>query len=68
MLATVLGLSCHWDTSLKVAYLNGAKLQFIQLVEGVAYVQLRPVAAAYGAVVSWDSKNKIASLKTKGEK
>ncbi|TQS01387.1 GH25 family lysozyme [Paenibacillus ottowii] len=68
VLATVLGLSCHWDTSLKVAYLNGAKLQFIQLVEGVAYVQLRPVAEAYGAVVSWDSKNKIASLKTKGDK
>ncbi|MCV9947789.1 GH25 family lysozyme [Paenibacillus sp. BT-177] len=68
VLANVLGLSCHWDTSLKVAYLNGAKLQFIQLVEGVAYVQLRPVAKAYGAVVSWDSKNKIASLKTKGDK
>ncbi|KAF6616324.1 glycoside hydrolase, partial [Paenibacillus sp. EKM101P] len=52
----------------KEAYLNGAKLQMVQLVQGTAYVQLKPIAEAYGAIVSWDSKNKIASLKTKGEK
>ncbi|WP_397363511.1 stalk domain-containing protein [Paenibacillus sp. EKM101P] len=40
----------------------------VQLVQGTAYVQLKPIAEAYGAIVSWDSKNKIASLKTKGEK
>jgi lysozyme len=48
--------------------LNNRKLQSVQLVEGVAYVQLRPIAESYGAEVSWDSKNRIAGLKTKGEK
>ncbi|MBE0335132.1 GH25 family lysozyme [Paenibacillus sp. 23TSA30-6] len=67
-LANALGLSCHWDNSLKAAYLNGAKLQSVQLVDGVAYVQLKPIAEAYGAVVSWDPNSKIASLKTKGDK
>ncbi|WDZ54708.1 stalk domain-containing protein [Paenibacillus polymyxa] len=67
-MADALGLSYHWDNTRKEAYLNRAKLQTVQLVDDTAYVQLKPIAEAYGAVVSWDSKNKIASLKTKGEK
>ncbi|MHB0865225.1 stalk domain-containing protein [Paenibacillus sp. SEL3] len=66
-MANALGLSFRWDNTSKEAYLSGSKLQTVQLVKGTAYVQLRPIADAYGAVVSWDSKNKIASLKTKGE-
>ncbi|MBO3286908.1 hypothetical protein JYU28_22385 [Paenibacillus polymyxa] len=30
-------------------------------------MQLRPIADAYGTVVSWDPKNKIATL-TRGDK
>ncbi|KAF6636522.1 glycoside hydrolase [Paenibacillus sp. EKM208P] len=65
-LANALDLSYHWDNTHKEAYLNGAKLLTVQLIEGVAYVQLKPIAEAYGAVVSWDQKNKIATL-TKGD-
>ncbi|WP_226003159.1 GH25 family lysozyme [Paenibacillus sp. BJ-4] len=67
-LANVLGLSYRWDNTCKETYLNGAKLQSVQLVEDIAYVQLRPIAESYGAEVSWDSKNRIAALKTKGDK
>ncbi|MDU8671567.1 MULTISPECIES: stalk domain-containing protein [Paenibacillus] len=48
--------------------MDGRKLQSVQLVEGAAYVQLRPIAESYGAEVSWDAKNKIAALKLKGDK
>ncbi|MBE0340900.1 glycoside hydrolase [Paenibacillus sp. 28ISP30-2] len=68
LLANALGLSFHWNNARKEAYLNGVKLQSVQLVEGVAYVQLRSIAESYGAKVSWDSKNKIATLITKGDK
>ncbi|WP_258297841.1 GH25 family lysozyme [Paenibacillus peoriae] len=67
-LANALSLSYRWDNTRKEAYLNGTKLQTVQLVEDTAYVQFKPIAEAYGGIVSWDSKNKIASLKTKGEK
>ncbi|WP_397376019.1 stalk domain-containing protein [Paenibacillus sp. 1182] len=66
-MANALGVSYRWDNTSKEAYLNGSKLQTVQLVEGTAYVQLRPIADAYGTVVSWDPKNKIATL-TRGDK
>jgi lysozyme len=47
-LADVLGFSYHWDNTRKEAYLNRAKLQTVQLVDDTAYVQLKPIAEAYG--------------------
>ncbi len=65
-LANGLGLVLSLGQYQQVSLFKRGQAQTVQLVDGTAYVQLRPITDAYRTVVSWDSKNKIASLKTKG--
>lgn len=57
-LSKAIGVTYKWDNESKVAYVNNRALSDARVIEGRAYVQLRPVATAYGKQVVFDKQNK----------
>lgn len=61
-LADYIGVPYEWDNEEKTAYINNNKLSDAKIIEGRAYVQLRPIAESYGKTVVFDKKNKITGV------
>ncbi|MFB5676129.1 glucosaminidase domain-containing protein [Paenibacillus terreus] len=62
-LGEVFGFACSFDNSTKKANINGRELQDTLLVDGRAYVQVRPLVKAFGGELIWDNSNKTLTVK-----
>ncbi|MFM9279626.1 glucosaminidase domain-containing protein [Paenibacillus jiagnxiensis] len=65
-LGDVFGFACSFDNSTKKANINGRELQDTLLVDGRAYVQVRPLVEAFGGELIWDNSNKTLTVKKSG--
>ncbi|MEW4371760.1 hypothetical protein [Paenibacillus kandeliae] len=62
-LADVFWFTVGFDNSSKAAIINGRQLQDTELIDGKAYVQVRPLVKAFGGVLVWDNENKKLKIK-----